>query len=72
MVKRCTRKKAENDDALVRLMFFGSFSQQVAMSGDGLVTGKHCFFILSYSEEEDNGYAICLRNVMVRIMRIPT
>ena len=42
------------------------------MSGNGLVTGKHCFFILSYSEEEDNGYAISLRNVMVRIMRIPT
>ena len=72
MVKRCTRKKAEKD-ALVRLMFFGSFSQQVAMSGNGLVTGKHCFFILSYSEEEEeDGYAISLRNVMVRIMRIPT
>ena len=54
-------------------MFFGSFSQQVAMSGNGLVTGKHGIFILSYSEEEEeDGYAISLRNVMVRIMRIPT
>ena len=72
MVKRCTRKKAENDDPLVRLMFFGSFSQQVAMSGNGLVTGKHGIFILSCSEEEEDGYASRLRNVMVRIMRIPT
>ena len=40
------------------------------MSGDGLVTGKHGIFILSCSEED--GYASRLRNVMVRIMRIPT
>ena len=57
MMKRCTRKTAENDDPLVRSMFFGSISQQVAISGDGLVTGKHRFFILSCSEEEDNGNA---------------
>ena len=53
-------------------MVFGSFSQQVAISGDGLVTGKYGIFILSCSEEEDDGYASSLRNTMVRIMRIPT
>ena len=53
-------------------MFFGSFSHQVAISGDGLVTGKHGIFIRSCSEEDNDGYASSLRNTMVKIMRIPT
>ena len=48
-------------------MFFGSFSHQVAISGDGMVTGKYGIFILSCSEEDNDGYASSLRKAMVRV-----
>ena len=37
-----------------------------------MVTGKYGIFILSCSEEDNDGNASSLRNTMVKIMRIPT